>query len=87
LLTTERHARDCRSLGELFRNTKESFDQQALAERLIAMFEQILVKIADQFGGADNVSLAELMESQAYKEFKDLLQLSSVQSVILRNAS
>lgn len=83
LLAAERHARDCRSLGELFLNTREGFQQQALAERLVGILEQIIAKVADQLGGADNVTLGALMKSGAYQEFKELLQLSSLQSSVL----
>ena len=87
LLVSERNARDYRSLGELFRNCREELDTRILSERIIEMLEAAVLRLAEQLGGADTVTVRALLESPEYAAFKEALGFSSIHGMFMEDAA
>lgn len=65
-----------RSTGELFSHVDSQFRQLLTVEKLLLWFEELMVSLADQMGGSDVVTIGELLKSEPYEVFKEMLNQS-----------
>ena len=67
---------DHKSLGVLFEQINDQYTELLTVQKIIAMMEFLLLSLAEQMGGSQKVTLDELLNSQAYKLFKDMIDNS-----------
>lgn len=73
LLVDMKAREEYRSLGILFESLGGQRRAAIVAERLIAAFEEFLDAAAESMGGADKVTVGELMRSDIFAVFKNIL--------------
>jgi hypothetical protein len=76
LLVTLKFVHDHKSLGVLFEDINDQYTELLAIEKIIAMLEFFLSSLAEQMGGSNVVTLDELLHSQAYRTFKQMIENS-----------
>jgi hypothetical protein len=77
------------TLGELFRLTQQDIRQKNLAERLFALFEELLVWALESISSGDAMDMSQLLNSEEYRYIREVLassflfeQLESVNNAV-----
>ena len=60
-------------LGELFRNQRQRINDIATVDFCWLQIEEVILWIAEVIGGAENVTIKELLKSAEYLEIKAIL--------------
>lgn len=66
---TEQHA----SLGVLFKDIQEQHTTMLTMDKILVMLETLLCEIADSLGGAENITLYELLHAPEYARVKHII--------------
>ena len=76
LLVHLKFIHDHQSLGVLFEEINDQYTELLTVEKIIAMLEFFLCSLAEQMGGCKKVTLDELLNSQPYNLFKEMIESS-----------
>jgi len=64
------------TFGVLFENIQDQYTKLLTMDKLLILFEQLLRSIGEHLGGIKNITVEELLNSQEYLLFKEMLDKS-----------
>jgi len=64
------------TFGVLFENIQDQYTKLLTMDKLLILFEELLRSIGEHLGGIQNITVAELLDSQEYLLFKEMLDKS-----------
>ena len=73
MLSLYKNNNDLSTLGELFRNQRQRINDIATVDYYWLQIEEVILWIAEVIGGAENVTVKELLKSAEYLEIKAIL--------------
>ncbi|MCH2207733.1 MAG: hypothetical protein MK132_17905 [Lentisphaerales bacterium] len=74
-------------LGELFRNQRQRINDIATVDFCWLQIEEVILWIAEVIGGAENVTVQELLKPAEYLEIKAILNQDVQLNQRLRNSN
>ena len=76
LLADCKYHEEYQSLGILFEEVQAQYTTLLTMDKLLNLIEYILKTIGDHLGGIKNVTVEELLNSNEYSDFKEMLEKS-----------
>lgn len=78
ILVNCKYHEEYQSFGQLYAHIEHQYTQLLTMEKLLILFEELILSISEQMGGADKITISQFLNSPEYEMFKRMLGESLV---------
>lgn len=87
ILSDCKYRENLKSLGDLFKGIEQQYMELLTIDKILILFENLLISISEELGGIKTVTVEELLNSEKYSLFKELLKGSLTIGAIFANST